>query len=213
MKKTMKKNILVLATAAILVSSCGFGTAGTAVGSQSSNTAATTGAAVGNILTSVLGLDKMNQQSLIGTWSYNQPGCAFTSENLLAKAGGEVAAAKIKSQLQPTLQKVGVNSGNTQVNFNQDGTFSAKICGKPWNGKYTFDESTGKITMQGLLLSINCYAKRNTNGISLLFEASKLLTMLQTMSALSGGNNSTLNTVSDIAKNYDGLRIGFEMKK
>ena len=209
----MKKNILILATAALFVSSCGFGTVGTTTtGSQSTNTVATTGGALGNILTSVLGLDKMTQQNLVGTWTYSQPGCAFTSENLLAKAGGEVAAAEIKSKLQPTFQKVGISSSNTQVTFKQDGTFTAKIAGKSWNGTYTFDASTSKVTMTGLLLNINCYAKRNTNGIALLFEASKLLTMLQTMSALSGGGNSTLGTISEISKNYDGLRVGFDMK-
>ncbi|MBR1447273.1 MAG: DUF4923 family protein [Prevotella sp.] len=208
----MKKNILILATAALIVSSCGFGTMGTTTGSQSTNTVATAGGALGSILTSVLGLDKMTQANLVGTWTYSQPGCAFTSENLLAKAGGEVAAAEIKSKLQPTFQKVGISSSNTQVTFKQDGTFTAKIAGKSWSGTYTYDESTSKITMTGLLLNINCYAKRNTNGIALLFEASKLLTMLQTMSALSGGGNSTLGTISEISKNYDGLRVGFDMK-
>jgi len=207
----MKKNILILATAALIVSSCGFGTTGTATGSQSSTTVATAGGALGNILGSVLGLDKMTQANLVGTWSYNQPGCAFTSEQLLAQAGGEIAASQIKTKLQPTFQKVGINASNTQVTFSQDGTFTAKIAGKQWSGKYTFDESTSKVTMTGLLLNVNCYAKRNSNGIALLFEASKLLTLIQTMSALNGGS-STLGTISDIAKNYNGLRVGFDMK-
>jgi len=67
------------------------------------------------------------------------------------------------------------------------------------------------VTMQGMLLTINCYAKRNANGIALLFESSKLLTLLQTVSALSG--NGTLQTVGEISKSYDGLRLGFDFKK
>jgi hypothetical protein len=66
--------------------------------------------------------------------------------------------------------------------------------------------------MSGLILNINCYAKRNSTGISLLFEASKLLTLMQTMSAASGNSSSTLGTISDVAKNYNGLRVGFDMK-
>ena len=96
------------------------------------------------------------------------------------------------------------------MTFNQDGTFSAKIAGKSWSGKYTFDAANSKITMQGLLLNVNCYAKRNSDGIGLLFESKKLLTMLQTMSALSG--NQTLQTVGELSKSYDGLRMGFDMK-
>ena len=207
----MKQKILTMATAILMLSSCGFGTASNVTGNNAQTS--TTGSTVGNILQSVLGLDKITQKNLIGTWSYNQPGCAFTSEALLAKAGGEIAATQVKEKLQPIFDKAGLKASNTQVTFKEDGTFSAKIAGKSWNGKYTYDEATNKITMSGLLLNVNCYAKRNTSGISLLFEASKLLTLLQTMTALSGGSSATLTTINEIAKNYDGLRVGFDMKK
>ena len=169
----------------------------------------TTGAV--NAIQSVIGLDKVKAQNLIGTWSYSNPGCAFTSENLLAKAGGEMAAVKIEEKLLPYYQQVGLSSSNTIVTFNEDGTFSSKIAGTPFSGRYTFDEGTQKITLKGLLLSVNCYTKREYVGISLLFEANKLLTVLQTMSALSG--NKDLQTIGDLSKNYDGVRVGFDMKR
>jgi hypothetical protein len=143
----------------------------------------------------------MTQKDLIGTWKYSSPGCAFTSQQLLAQAGGEVVATQIKTKLQPTFNTVGINSSNTYVTFNQDGTFTASIAGKQWSGKYTYDAATSKVTMQGLLLNVNCYAKKNASGIGLLFEASKLLTVLKTMSALSG--NTSLQTIGDLAGNYD----------
>jgi len=201
----------------MMLAGCGFGTTGQ-MGNSSNGTGVITGAgagaAIGSVIQSVLGMDQMTQKTLIGTWRYSQPGCAFTSEQLLAQAGGEIVAAEIKTKIQPTMQKMGINASNTQVTFNQDGTFAAKIAGKDWSGNYTFDEKTRKITMTGLLLNINCYAKRNTDGIALLFEATKLLNLLQTMSALQGGANanSTLGTIGDLAKSYDGLRIGFDMK-
>jgi hypothetical protein len=180
------------------------GTAGTATGQE-------VGGALGNILSSVLGgASKPTKKQLIGSWTYSQPGCAFTSDKLLAQAGGEVVAAQIKAKLAPTYQNIGIKSGNTSVIFNEDGTFSAKFAGTALNGTYTFDEATSKVTMQGMLLNINCYAKRNVDGIALLFESSKLLSLLQTISALSG--NTTLQTVGEISKSYDGLRIGFDFK-
>jgi hypothetical protein len=215
------KKIYAVAVAAfsMAVVSCGIGTAGSSTSTQGRSSdvlgsviaGASNPETIGNVIQSVLGLDKLTQQTIIGTWNYAQPGCAFTSENLLAKAGGEAAATTIKQKLQSSYQMAGISSGNTQVTFNQDGTFRAVIAGKAWSGKYTFDTTTGKVTMQGLLLSINCYVKKNSNGIGLLFEASKLLQLLQTVAALSG--NSTLQSVGSLAKNYDGLRIGFDMKK
>jgi hypothetical protein len=224
----MKKIFLFAAAAALMMTGCGTNSSlnqvGTAVlsdvltGGQTGATTTTTtntGNAVNTVLQSVLGITgtKVSKQNLIGTWKYSQPGCAFTSEKLLAQAGGEIVASNVKTKLQPTFQKVGINASNTQVTFNQDGTFSAKVAGKAWSGTYTYDEKTCKITMSGLLLNINCYAKLNVNGIGLLFEGKKLLTMMQTMSALAGGQNGTLNTIGDIASSYDGLRVGFDMTK
>ena len=225
----MKKICLFAAAAALMMTGCGTNSSlnqvGTAVlsdvltggqtGATTTTTTTNTGNAVNTVLQSVLGITgtKVSKQNLIGTWKYSQPGCAFTSEKLLAQAGGEIVASNVKTKLQPTFQKVGINASNTQVTFNQDGTFSAKVAGKAWSGTYTYDEKTCKITMSGLLLNINCYAKLNVNGIGLLFEGKKLLTMMQTMSALAGGQNGTLNTIGDIASSYDGLRVGFDMTK
>ena len=173
--------------------------------------AMTNGTGVVNAITSVIGLDKVKAQNLIATWKYNGPGCAFTSENLLAKAGGEVAAVQIEEKLLPYYQQVGISANNTYITFNEDGTFTSKIAGTPFSGKYTFDEATQEITLKGLLLSMTCYTKKETNGISILFEAKKLLTVLQTMSAMSG--NKDLQAIGDLSKNYDGVRVGFDMKR
>ena len=173
--------------------------------------AMTNGTGIANAVKSVIGLDKVKAQQLIGDWKYKGPGCAFTSENLLAKAGGEMAAVQIEEKVQPYYQQVGLSSENTFISFKEDGTFSSKIDGTPFSGQYTFDEATQKITLKSLFLSINCYAKKEVGGISILFEAKKLLTLLQTVSAFSG--NKDLQTISDLSKKYDGVRIGFDMNK
>lgn len=166
---------------------------------------------LGNILGKVIGSNKLSQADLVATWRYSAPGCAFTSDNLLAKAGGEIASNKIESQLATYYQKAGFSNSNTYFTFNSDGTFNAKIDGKSWNGKYTLDESTQAIQMKGLFLTLNGYVARHSNGISLLFESKKLLTLVQTLTALSG--NSTLSAIGNLSKNYDGVRIGFELTK
>lgn len=65
--------------------------------------------------------------------------------------------------------------------------------------------------MKTLLLTINCYAKREYGGIALLFESKKLLNMLQILATMSG--NDTVKKVGELSKNYDGIRLGFDMKK
>lgn len=176
-----------------------------------SNSSSNAGSIINGILNNVIGSGTFKKEDLCYTWKYSKPGCAFTSENLLAKAGGEIAANKVEEKLEDYYKKFGFCSSNTYFTFNTDGTFSAKIDGKAWNGNYTFDEKTHAIQMKGLLLSASGYATKTTNGISLLFDQKKLLNLIKALSAFK--SSSTLSAVGNIANNYDGMRIGFEMTK
>lgn len=193
-------------------------------GSSSSTSSSTTGDVLGeilgtvtdketleNVLSRVIGADKLSKEQLCGTWKYDGPGCAFTSENALARAGGEVVATQIEKRLEAEYAKFGLKPGNTYITFNQDGTFKSKIGGRSWNGNYTYNPQTNALAMRGLLLSLNGFVMRNGLGISVLFESQKLLSLIQTISTFSG--NATLGSISDISKNYDGVRLGFDMSK
>lgn len=184
-------------------------------GATTSATAATTtsiGSIISGLLNNVIGSGTFSKADLCAhTWKYSKPGCAFTSENLLAKAGGEIAASKVEEKLSTYYNKFGFNSSNTLFSFTTDGNFSAQIDGKPWQGSYTFDEKTHAIHLKGLLLSASGYATKTTNGISLLFDQKKLLNLIKMLSAFKG--SSTLCAVGTIANSYDGMRVGFEMTK
>ena len=201
----MKKLTLIVCTAvSLLLTGCTGTTGNIFSGIDGANT-------IGNILTSVLGINQVTQESLIGTWKYYQPGCGFASDNLLAKAGGEVAAAKIKSELASTYQTMGIKSSNTYFTFNQDNSFSGKMMGTPLSGSYVYDPNTGQITLKTVLLSVNGFINTSGSGISLLFESKKLLNILQLVGSASG--NATLATVSELSKNYDGVRLGFDLAR
>lgn len=202
------------ASASTATSSTGSTVAGVLGGllGGSNNSSSTTGNVISSILDNVIGSSTFKQADLCAhTWKYSSPGCAFTSENLLAKAGGEIASKKIESDLAKYYKKFGFNSSNTYFKFEENGTFTSKIDGKSWRGTYTFDEKTHAIQLKGLLLSVSGFATKNTSGISLLFESKKLLTLFQTLTALSG--NSTIGAIGNISKNYDGVRVGFDMTK
>ena len=187
------------------------GLLGAATGNTSGSTSSA-GSIIGGLLNNVIGSGTFSKEDLCAhTWKYSKPGCAFTSENLLAKAGGEIAASKVEEKLSTYYNKFGFSSSNTQFTFTTDGNFSAQIDGKPWQGSYTFDEKTHAIQLKGLLLSASGYATKTTNGISLLFDQKKLLNLIKMLSAFKG--SSTLSAVGTIANSYDGMRVGFEMTK
>ena len=188
------------------------GILGAVLGGNSNSSSSAGSSIINGILNNVIGSGTFSKQDLCAhTWKYSKPGCAFTSENLLAKAGGEIAANKVEEKLGEYYSKFGFSGSNTYFTFKTDGTFAAKIDGKSWQGNYTFDEKTHAIQMKGLLLSMSGYATKTTNGISLLFDQTKLLNLIKTMGVLKG--SSTLSAIGTIANNYDGMRVGFEMTK
>lgn len=165
-----------------------------------------------SVLSSVIGsTSAMTEKELIGTWKYNGSDCAFQSENLLAKAGGEVAAEKIESKLNTAFSKVNVKASNTSFTFNNDKTFSGKMMGKTVSGTYTFDSKNNKINFQGVLFTTSCYVSKSGSAMSMLFDSSKLLSLMQTVGKFS--NNSYLATIASLSKNYKGVKMGFQMKK
>ena len=213
MKKT---NFFLTGLAAITLTACGSlgsSTTGSTGGSILGDIIGATvnGETIGNAIGSVLGLDKVQENALYGTWSYNGPGCASTSENALAKAGGEVAATEVRQKLKTQYDKLGFTRSNTWITLNKDHSFSAKIDGKSFNGTFTFDQQNQQLKLNGLLLNLTAYTKRTTTGMAVLFESKKILSLLQTLATMSG--NSTATVIGDISKNYDGVRIGFDLKK
>ncbi len=129
------------------------------------------------------------------------------------KAGGEVAAAKIESEMSGALAKVGIKSGSCKFTFNADGTYSAVIGSRTVSGKYTLDADKKTITMTYLagLATMEPKISKSGNTISLLFESDKLLTLLKGVSALS--SNTSVKTLSSLLGSYDGLYVGIKMQK
>lgn len=221
-KKTTSSSTATASTSTSATTNSGYsagsvvaGVLGGLLGGGTTTGSSSTGSSIINgILNNVIGSATFSQADLCAhTWKCSKPGCAFTSENLLAKAGGEIAASKIEEDLSKYYSKFGFSKSNTYFTFKTDGTFAAKIDGKSWNGTYTFDEKTHAIQLKGLLLSASGFATRTTNGISLLFEQKKLLTLIKTLSKLNLTGSTTMSAVSSIVDNYDGVRIGFEMTK
>ena len=184
---------------------------GSGTGNESGN--GNLGNVLGGVLDGLLGLVigsvKVQESELYGNWYYTEPACAFTSEKLLAKAGGAVAAETCKDKLLPVYNSVGISAQNTQFQFTQDHQFAAKIKGIPLSGSYAYDASSGTIKLQTMLFSTNAYITRTTKGLGLTFESKNLLKVLQVAAAMSG--NSTLQTVGDLSKQFDGVRLGFDI--
>ncbi len=221
----MKKNAFypALLAGALLLTGCG--TTGSNVLSglsqlQNANTStgtsnSTSGSSLlGSLLSGVLnGSAGLSQNSLVGTWKYTGTDCVFESENLLAKAGGALAAKKIESEINTQLAKIGIKEGSCSFTFNKDNTYSATIGGRTLQGNYTLDTENKTLNMTYLagLGKTNAHVSMTGGKLSILFEGDKLLSLVKGISALS--NSSSIKTVSSVLDNYNGLYIGMQMSK
>jgi len=160
----------------------------------------------------VVGNKATTASSIIGTWTYSGPECQFESENLLAKAGGEMAAKEVEEKMIAVYNKVGMN--NIRYTFNEDGTYSYQMKKRTVTGSYVFDDAAKTITMTGKLgLKTVAYVTVTGNDMSMVFKADKLMTILKTITGAASKVNSTAATINSVAEAYDGLMLGFELKK
>lgn len=172
------------------------GVANAVVGNSSSTTAAT----------------------LTGTWKYTGPDCKFESDNLLAKAGGEIASAKVEKKMTEIMQKVGFTDGATFV-FNSDSTYTSTVKGKTTKGTYSYDASKKQIVMKTRMgFKFNATVSQSVlspNKMSLLFKADKMMSLVKTMSGALGkaSSNAAVSTANSLLKEYDGLDLGFALEK
>lgn len=202
----------------LLLSSCGttsLGTQGT--GLLSGANAGTTGgaaSALGSVLTNLLGgSSAVTASDLQGTWTYRKADCVFETQNLLLKAGGEMAATKIESQLESQLGKVGITPGACSFTFNSDGTYVATIGQYNLTGNYTLNTKSNTLTMTYLagIGRISPKVVKTGASISLLFEGDKLLSMVQKVGKLT--SNSTVSSLSSLINSYDGMLVGMQLSK
>ncbi len=199
---------------ALLSNAVSGSTTGTTTTTTTSSSTSSTTSLLGSLLSGILGSSSsLSQSDILGTWSYTGSDCVFESENFLMKAGGEVAASKIESQMNSSLEKIGIKQGACSFTFNSDNTYTATIGGRTISGSYSLDTANKKITMTYLagIGKMTPHIAKSGNKLSLLIESDKLLTLAKGASALSNG--TAMKTVSSLLSSYDGMLVGLQLKK
>ncbi len=184
-----------------------------------------------NVLGSLLGGSvKLSESLLKGTWEYTGTACVLESNEALANIGGTVATAKIEEKLDGYLGRIGVKEGVCSFTFIGNDSCVVKMAGRELGGRYLLDakEKTIKFTFYGRM-NFNTHVAYNMSSMSIVFNADKLLSLVQTVTSkvssstgsLGEGSadsrlsaaSSTLGTISSLLNNYDGMMLGVKLKK
>lgn len=156
-------------------------------------------------------------ENIAGKWEYSGISVKFTGDNALMNAASEVAVRKVEEKLTGYLQAIGLNEGSFGYDFNTDGTFSTSFLKMELPGKYTFSSEEDSIELSygstGKLkgLKMKAVAKVNATSLELLFNADKLMDFLGKIA--SSSVDSELGALSYLVGQYDGMKIGFELKR
>jgi hypothetical protein len=167
---------------------------------------------ISGVAKTVVGNKATSESSIVGTWKYSGPACEFDSDNLLSKAGGTVATTKINNTLSPILKKAGLS--NLTFTINSDGTYTSKIKKYTTSGTYTFDSSAKTITFKtstGRSYTVNVVV--TGSSMEMLVKANKLMDMLKTISSSASSLSSSVSVINTLLKNYNGMKVGFTLKK
>ena len=161
----------------------------------------------------VVGDKATTETSLIGTWVYVGPDCQLKGDDLLKNIGGDAAGVEIEKKMVPIYEKTGLNT--IQYTFNEDKTCSYTIKGKKVEGTYEFDAEAKTVTIVAGKLKVKTTAHIVTLGsnMSFVFDADKILSVVKTITGVTSGLNKSASTVNKLLEQFDGMMVGFELKK
>ncbi len=186
-----------------------------AKGGSDDNSGSTALSGLKGLAEGLLTSSKVGEDDLVGNWRYNAPAVTFKSDNLLQKAGGSAASGVIVEKIAPYYEKAGITS--LTATFNQDRTFELKVKKITLTGTYALagDEANGdfvfnfKAVKKLPLGKMNAHVDKVGSKITLTFDASKLIKLVNTVAKVSG--RASLQSAAKLLNSYDGLNCGFEL--
>lgn len=172
---------------------------------------------VKDAVTTVSGGKKVTPENFQGTWTYENPAVQLKGDNALKNIAGSVATSTAEKTMKDYCAKVGIVEGVFNYSFSKDSTFTNTLKNKSLKGTYSVNSEDGTVTLNYALggklkiTTLTAHVVLSGDQMTLLFNADKLLGFLSTISSVS--NNSTLKTINKLASEYDGMMLGFDLKK
>lgn len=176
-----------------------------------------TGNTLANILEGVFSSSNITVADMRGQWTSSGPAVCFQGEGFLKKAGGIAAAAAIEKKLDPYYKQYGLN--NAVLTIDNDDTFQLKVKNITLSGTITpaAGEQKGVFVFNFKALkaiplgSVTTYVQKTSSSMDVMFDATKLKNLFSGVAKITG--ISLAKTLGGILDSYDGLCVGFNMRK
>ena len=162
--------------------------------------------------------EKTDKINISGTWIYTKPDCRFESEDLLSKAGGELASVKVEQKMTELMNKIGIDE-KAVFTFNADSTYSIVMGTRTMSGTYSLNAATKEIKLTSRFnTTFTATVVKNVlnpDKVNFLFKADKIMSLAQNVAGAIAkkSTSKTISSVNTLLNKYDGLTLGFELIK
>ena len=164
------------------------------------------------VVSEVVGDKATTATSIVGTWDYVGPDCQLKGDDLLKNIGGQAAGEELEKKLEDIYKKAGLNT--IQYTFNEDKTCSYTIKGKKINGTYEFDPEAKTVTIKGRMgVKVTAHVVTLGSNMSFVFDANKIFTVVKSITGVASTVNSSVSAINKLIEQFDGMMVGFELKK
>ncbi len=169
---------------------------------------------IGSFINNTIANNNFTIDDLVGSWNYTSPAVSFKTDNAFQNIGGAAAATAIEDQLEPHYRRLGFN--RTSLEVDADHNFTLKLGLVQLKGKVEKDENDqlifnfsafGRVSLG----KVTANATKAGKTLNLTFDATRLINILNKVAG--AVNNTALSTLSSLLNSYDGLYIGFKLKK
>lgn len=179
---------------------------------------------LGNLIEGVFTRSKLEVKDLEGTWTVTGSAVNFKSENLLKQVGGRTGATLIEKKLDPWYKRLGMTNGTLTVD--KEGNFTLQLKKLKLTGTITKAadvKDDGKEEAKGnFIFHINKFGKTDgmqceafvTKGVKqldVMFDVSRLQQIMEGVASFS--KLKLASTLSSLLSSYDGICVGFALKK
>lgn len=149
---------------------------------------------------------------IVGIWIYQVFECQFESDQLLVKVGGEIVVKEVEEKLQIIYDKIGLVG--IKYIFKEDGIYLYILKKCMVSGIYVFDDEVKMIIMKNKLgIQMVVYVIVIGNSMSFVFNVDKLMFILKVIIGVVFKVNFIVVIFNSVVEVYDGLMLGFELKK
>lgn len=172
------------------------------------------GGDVADMVEGLFSKSDLTVKDIAGTWVSEGSAVCFRDDNFLKKAGGVAAAQVVEKKIDPYFEKYGLTGA--VVTIKEDSSFTMKIKGVTLSGTIERnDDKTFNFRFKAMnkisLGAVKTYVQKQGKTLDIMFDATKLRALVTAVGKYA--KIEIAKTFGTILESYDGICIGFSMKK